>query len=169
MAEFRINISGLADGTHEYEFESAPAAIGLEEGYVGLVTAQAHLEKSKRQLVLRVEAQVTMKLLCDRCLREFEQRLTTSYIMLYVPNDRSMTDVEEDIEVHVLAPDDNYIELDDDVRQYLVLAVPQKVLCNESCKGLCPVCGVNKNETSCHCEVEEIDPRWDALRKFFGN
>ena len=43
------------------------------------------------------------------------------------------------------------------------LALPVKPLCNENCKGLCPVCGVNKNSESCSCEGERLDPRMAAL------
>ncbi len=150
MAEFRINISGLSEGVHAYEFESPAKAIGLGDEYNGLVTAHANLEKSRRQLVLRVEAHVSATLVCDRCLSEFEQSLTASYVILYVPNERSMEDSEKDIEVQILAPDANYIDLDEDVRQYLMLAVPQKILCKESCNGLCPICGNNKNEKENH-------------------
>lgn len=47
-----------------------------------------------------------------------------------------------------------------------VLALPVKPLCNENCKGLCPVCGVNRNSASCSCESEPLDPRMAALRGF---
>lgn len=43
------------------------------------------------------------------------------------------------------------------------LALPVKPLCNESCKGLCPVCGINRNKESCSCEKEKLDPRMAAL------
>jgi uncharacterized protein len=44
-------------------------------------------------------------------------------------------------------------------------AIPMKPLCRPDCKGLCPQCGANLNVTSCECEVEDIDPRWSALKE----
>lgn len=44
------------------------------------------------------------------------------------------------------------------------LALPVKPLCAENCKGLCPVCGVNKNTEHCSCQKHEGDPRLAALR-----
>lgn len=170
MAEFRINIAGLAEGTYEYDFSSIPTAIGLEEaGYIGLVGAHASLEKTRKQLLLRVKATVVARLVCDRCLEEFQQQLNAEYFIVYVSDMHSANDLDESIEVQLLAHDATFIDLDEDVRQFLILSIPQKLLCNESCKGLCPVCGVNKNLTECHCTVDEIDPRWDALRSLLGN
>jgi uncharacterized protein len=63
----------------------------------------------------------------------------------------------------------NYIDLDDDVRQYILLAIPQKLLCRDECQGFCPTCGVNKNIVSCTCGAQEEDSRWDALKKLSHN
>jgi uncharacterized protein len=38
-------------------------------------------------------------------------------------------------------------------------------VCSDACKGICPVCGRNRNETLCDCQVESADDRWGALRK----
>jgi len=42
--------------------------------------------------------------------------------------------------------------------------LPLVPLCAPSCQGLCPRCGVNRNETECGCAEAPADPRWDALR-----
>lgn len=44
------------------------------------------------------------------------------------------------------------------------LALPVKPLCGDGCKGLCPVCGKNRNTDPCSCAVNEGDPRLAALR-----
>ena len=85
------------------------------------------------------------------------------YHMLYTSeeSDREFYDPDE---VQVVSPDVREIDIRDDLRQFLMLAVPQKLLCKESCAGLCPRCGRNLNRERCSCSVEEIDPRWDKLR-----
>jgi uncharacterized protein len=57
------------------------------------------------------------------------------------------------------------IDLDELVREEILLAVPDHVLCSEECKGLCPVCGIDRNVGSCECQSHEVDTRWEALRK----
>lgn len=44
------------------------------------------------------------------------------------------------------------------------LALPVKPLCKDGCKGLCPVCGKNRNSEACSCAKDEGDPRLAALR-----
>jgi uncharacterized protein len=55
------------------------------------------------------------------------------------------------------------LELEDILREQVLLALPMQRVCSESCKGICPVCGKNRNETACDCK-REVDDRWGALR-----
>jgi uncharacterized protein len=57
------------------------------------------------------------------------------------------------------------LELEDVLREQVVLALPMQRVCSETCKGFCPVCGKNRNETACDCKSEASDDRWGALRK----
>jgi len=57
------------------------------------------------------------------------------------------------------------LDLGEIVREQLLLNIPMRPLCGESCKGLCPHCGANLNETTCGCEQKSIDPRMKALEK----
>jgi uncharacterized protein len=54
------------------------------------------------------------------------------------------------------------------MREQFYLALPMKPLCREDCKGLCPICGVNRNRETCSCRSEWVDPRMEALRKLKG-
>ena len=71
-----------------------------------------------------------------------------------------------------LAEDDLYPIVDDTVdlgplvRDAIVLELPMAPLCREDCRGLCPQCGADRNESECGC-VAPVDPRWanlDVLR-----
>ena len=55
-------------------------------------------------------------------------------------------------------------ELEDILREQVLLALPMQRVCSETCKGFCPVCGKNRNETACDCKTEGTDDRWGALR-----
>ncbi|MEG2372051.1 MAG: DUF177 domain-containing protein, partial [Hydrogenoanaerobacterium sp.] len=61
------------------------------------------------------------------------------------------------------------LDLDELALSDVILELPSKVLCKESCKGLCPICGVNLNEESCTCTQKRIDPRLEILSKFLEN
>ena len=64
----------------------------------------------------------------------------------------------------VLSPSQHEVDLSPIVRETVVLNEPMIVLCSESCRGLCSVCGANRNREACG-HGEATDPRWDALRK----
>jgi DUF177 domain-containing protein len=68
---------------------------------------------------------------------------------------------KEDLALSVF--DGETIDLDELVREQVLLAMPPRMLCAEECKGLCPVCGEDRNSQECACETKEIDPRWAGL------
>lgn len=74
-----------------------------------------------------------------------------------------------DPDVKPLSRDQNIIDLTPDVVDTIRLAIPMKVVCSETCKGLCPSCGVNLNQTACGCSNDTIDPRWENLLKLKNN
>jgi uncharacterized protein len=55
------------------------------------------------------------------------------------------------------------LDLTEGIRQYALMAIPMKPLCNKDCAGLCQKCGQNLNQGKCNCPAEEIDPRWSKL------
>jgi uncharacterized protein len=56
------------------------------------------------------------------------------------------------------------LELEDILREQVLLQLPMQRVCSDTCKGICPVCGANRNETGCQCEVRTADDRWTALK-----
>jgi uncharacterized protein len=66
-------------------------------------------------------------------------------------------------ELDVFPFDGETVDLEPLVREQFVLAVPYAPLCREECRGLCPQCGVDKNQGDCRCE-RPIDPRFMALQ-----
>jgi uncharacterized protein len=64
----------------------------------------------------------------------------------------------------VLSPSQHDVDFSPLIRETIVLNEPMTVLCSETCRGLCPVCGANWNRETCN-HGEATDPRWGALRK----
>jgi uncharacterized protein len=164
VSDLTINISRLSEGSHEYDFETEPKILDLDARFVDRVVVHANLEKTGRQMFLRVELGTKAHFICDRCLDDFETNLSTRYEIVYITE--SSADQESDEgEVQYLGPDANTIDLGEDVRQFLILTVPLKLLCKEDCQGLCPKCGSNRNKVNCGCRENDVDPRWEVLKK----
>ena len=55
------------------------------------------------------------------------------------------------------------IDLVPAVREAVLLELPDDVLCREECAGICPVCGIDRNQGTCECDTTVRDDRWAAL------
>ncbi|MBZ5513112.1 MAG: DUF177 domain-containing protein [Acidobacteriia bacterium] len=104
---------------------------------------------------------------CARCLEPVTREVAREFELLYRPRgvdagreEISVTQAEAEIGYYV----GDGVELADILREQILLEVPMKVVCREECKGLCPSCGRNLNESDCHCPPPVADPRWQALK-----
>jgi uncharacterized protein len=93
--------------------------------------------------------------------------LTIDFAASFVAPENFAADKErevsaEDLDVDVLESDQ--LDLNQLVREQIVLNFPEQVFCEPDCKGLCPKCGANRNLIDCNCDLEETDPRWAALK-----
>jgi len=166
MSSLRINISGLSEGLHSYDLSSPAGELGLDARFDGSVQVAVELEKTHREIILRAHAQSEALFSCDRCLDDFRRPVEESYEVVYLLTGEEQARAgEKDLEVQVLPPEMNILDIGDDARQFLLLRLPIKILCKEDCAGLCPSCGTNLNRGSCTCTVGATDPRWDALKK----
>ena len=165
----KINLSNLPEGVKQYELTGSPSELGLEQPFFDTVLVTVSLEKNSRQLVLSAEIEAKAKFRCDRCLEEFETALRPKMRSVYVWNETKSSEFSEE-DIHLLAHRDHIIDLTDDVKECLLLAVPLKVVCRENCAGLCSSCGKNLNlmpSGVCDCPPKEMDPRWNKLGDVF--
>ncbi|MGO9481200.1 MAG: YceD family protein [Candidatus Kryptoniota bacterium] len=160
----RINISNLSEGTHEYEFEESPSNVKLDERFSKQISVKVELEKRRRQLFLTGHVKTSGKFVCDRCLAEFEKDVSVDYRMTYVQDQDDAGEVDED-EITVIHRSTNEIDIDEEIRESILVSVPLKLLCKEDCAGLCASCGKNLNDGTCACNYNEADPRWEILMK----
>ena len=157
----KIKISNLKDGIHNFSFEEPIGNIGLEKPFIGNIVVDIELNKLHNQLVMDSKLTMKMNFDCDRCNKEFESTVISNYKMVYLIG--MEPEESESINLTYLAAEADKIVLDNDVRDFAVLAIPMKKLCKENCKGLCPKCGKNMNEGDCGCNQEKIDDRWLPL------
>jgi uncharacterized protein len=168
VSDLTTNISNLSEGTHHRTYDVEAENVGLDSRFKDRVRVQAVLDKTGHQVHLKTKIQTSGRFTCDRCAEEFEHPLSAQYEIVYIVEESQRKAGIGD-EVQYLTPDMNVLDLGEDVRQFLILAVPQKLLCKDECQGLCPKCGVNRNKVQCNCTTQEIDPRWEGLKKMSLN
>ncbi|HUB79298.1 MAG TPA: DUF177 domain-containing protein [Bryobacteraceae bacterium] len=105
---------------------------------------------------------------CDRCLVNSRYPLDAGFDLFYQPVAAIARDEEIEIdegEAEIGFYQGGGLELEDILREQILLALPMQRVCSEACKGICPVCGKNRNQSACDCHVHPVDDRWSALRK----
>ena len=110
---------------------------------------------------------VEMSAVCDRCLGAARFPIDASFDLFYRPISYIARDEEVEIdegEAELGFYEKGGIELEDVLREQVLLALPMQRICSESCKGICPECGKNRNESDCGCTPGGHDARWSALK-----
>lgn len=127
------------------------------------------LDNTIGEIRLRGDLDVRMEAECDRCLETASFPVETSFDLFYRPAAKPgnghhvEAELDED-DSEVGFYEGSGLELRDVVRENVLLALPMQKVCAETCKGICPVCGKNRNQEDCHCEVKAADDRWAALK-----
>ena len=132
------------------------------------VQGKVRLIRTDRGILAKGVMHSDTELTCSRCLSLFIHHFNLDMEEEFFPT----TDVNTGATISL--PDEpgcftidenNILDLTDAVRQYLLMAIPIKPLCQQDCAGLCPTCGTNLNEAPCDCPSEAIDTRWEVLQK----
>jgi uncharacterized protein len=154
-----------------FEIPTAELQRGEVAG-LGPVTIDANVEQGDGAGTYKVDGSVqfTADFECARCLEPSPIAQTSPFHLTFAPRPEAS---EEDEEIEV-GPDELDVEFYSErsiplkqlAAEQIQLTIPMKPLCDESCLGLCPQCGANRNRESCSCQGSVVDERWGALQDF---
>ncbi len=118
---------------------------------------EVNLEIYKQTDHIRVQGTIegVIQVGCHRCLAAFSRPLKEEIDIFLIPEERAPQEEETELETEEMDYDffdGEVIEIDQLVAEQMFLSLPLKVLCSETCRGLCPGCGVNLNEEACRCD-----------------
>jgi uncharacterized protein len=141
---------------------------GLRQSGDLRVEGRADLLNSVMEIRLRGVFAVEVHSECERCLELAAFRLDRTFDLFYSPQESSPEAGEVALragEIELGFYEGDGLDLTDVLREQILLALPMQRLCGPDCRGLCPVCGTNRNQQQCSCVVSVEDERWAALRK----
>lgn len=162
------------------EFDSFPAETilsgdsdSLSLDYEGLndlksIRVDLCIQESSEEYFCQGTVKASVNIECSRCLNGFDKECENSidFIVcaesLHADEEKDVLDTED---YAYFKGGDLQTDISDILRQAIILSLSLKQLCSEDCKGLCTHCGINLNEQECSCETENIDPRWETLKK----
>ena len=118
-----------------------------------------------RQLFIKVTVDIEVAIPCGRCLEEVPTQIRFDI-------DKELT-IDGEVIIDEEMEETDYLigfELDVEKLVYAEILVnwPMKVLCSETCEGICKVCGMNLNKGACNCQRTELDPRMAAIQDIFN-
>jgi uncharacterized protein len=124
------------------------------------------VEKEGDAVFVRGRLAARVPLLCGRCLEPYTVAVQAQVDARFLPNPRVRGEERElgadDLETDVY--DNGVLDLNTLLETETSLGLPMKPLCREGCRGLCPICGGNRNVTACACEERAPDARWAPLK-----
>jgi uncharacterized protein len=107
---------------------------------------------------------------CSRCLEPTTTDIRVDMKTMFEPA-ADASPLPNDAVVDLTSDDMDRADIDGDaidlrfpIQEEIISALPFRLLCREDCKGLCPECGANLNETTCDCHSSTIDPRLAVLK-----
>ena len=103
---------------------------------------------------------------CARCLEPVSGVFTLDFERTVAAEGTiSEEQLEENIDSYVMIRDGK-LDVDEPLREELLISFPMRLLCDEDCPGLCPKCGKPLREGDCGCPKKEIDPRLAVLKNW---
>ncbi len=157
--------------TYSGSYEIPLAELGRHEvTALGPLKVEARFEKGHLpgEYIAEGRSSFTADLDCARCLEAYPFANDSSFHIRFRPRPVVSAQDEEveisDDELDVEFYSEREIPLRDLAFEQIQLAIPMKTLCQESCLGLCPQCGADRNRETCKCESSPIDDRWGALQ-----
>lgn len=166
---------------HIRDLEVRPAVFDVElpSGAIDFLDSKIHQSgvlkaRGRAELVsssldeIRVKGRLKVEMVtdCDRCLEPAACPIDGDFDLVYRPvadgyGDEKAIDAGE---AEMGFYEGGGVELNDVLREFVLLSLPMQRLCRVDCKGMCPVCGKNRNLSECRCQVEAADDRWSALK-----
>lgn len=155
-SEESISLDGLS-------FDFSGETYNQTNPFVSPVTLNGRITNSAGVVSICATAHVTFVAPCDRCAKIVNKNYCVPVEHILVTSIQN-----EDIDNDYILVQNMKLDIRSLVLEDIYLFLPSKYLCKDDCKGLCPKCGANLNDTNCEC-VKDIDPRWEALLSFTDN
>ena len=150
------------------DFQEADEVI-LDDDFkvIGPIKGHVRMRRTNQGLLVDGWVDLTLKLTCTRCLKDFEQPMHVPFEELFYPTIDVFTGMPVpalDEEESFPLDDHHQLDLTEAVRQNILTALPMVTICQEDCQGLCPQCGKDLNFGPCACKPE-VDSRLSILEQ----
>ena len=165
----QFNVSSLlkepTGSTREYGIDDGITI----DGATHRVTGRVRLDRTPRGVLVRADVHGTMEDVCSRCVKPIAYPVDIDIAEEYIPtidatSGAAIETVEGEADAYRIDAH-HMIDLSEAVAQYWTLELLMAPLCDDDCRGLCPICGEEIAAVGHLCSGEQIDTRWSVLAK----
>ena len=166
----RIELVNLEHGRADFAHVYQPDELGSLDERVTLlapVRVNGKVRLAGAEVFVNGHIETRAQVECDRCLKQVELPVNADFDLQYITGAEYESSAAAELTEEVMAVsvfDGETIDVDEIVKEQISLAVPTRIMCQPDCKGICPVCGTDKNTSECEGEAKDVDPRWAALK-----
>ena len=104
--------------------------------FISPIASKANITRVDDEVFAKITTTGRYESYCDRCLKDLKRDWASNFKLSF--------DIDQQME---------FVDMDEDIRQEIILNLPTRILCREDCKGLCVNCGANLNIGTCHCAL----------------
>ena len=145
----KINVKRIPEDGEQLQGAEPPAIIDLDNDDVHFkkeIVYDLHAQIQNNALLVVGKLRTPVTLRCSRCLKTFETPVNVKQFVF-----------------HQELTGEDFVDLTENIREDIILELPQRALCRPDCRGLCVECGQDLNEKACRCKPARGDLRWQAL------
>jgi uncharacterized protein len=145
----KVNVKRIPSDGEQLQGVEPPAIMELATDDVQFtheITYDLHAQIQNNALLVVGKLRTPVTLRCSRCVKYFELPLRVEQFVF-----------------HQELTGEDFVDLTENIREDIILELPQRALCRPDCRGLCVECGQDLNEQDCHCQTARGDLRWHAL------
>lgn len=169
MAQVLIRTADLNEGWNRFQFTIPAADLAIEEmKLVKPVEVAVEVQKSGEKLFVTGTVVFEAEFSCAWCAKRFSKTFEERFEQEYQRFGSEASEPALELKTSEFNREFCEGETADIlplVRDTILLAAPLAPICRDGCKGICPACGINRNENECSCEVEEPSPWKEELKK----
>lgn len=168
---FQVALAALKEGANPIRLEGSGEEAGITQSEAeldGPIVVEGVFFRAEAHVEVQAHVRAVALLACDRCVTPVHQPIEASLRLLSEKRGERdhRTDAESRAEDSgLLYHDGRTLDLQEEVRDVVLLELPWHPLCSPDCKGLCPRCGKNRNEGDCGCPPRRGAAPWDVLDK----
>jgi uncharacterized protein len=174
-----ICIDEIKDQGLSLEFEEKPENFSILQDIMHTADCVFHSPLKFKVRAIRIKEMVKIegrletkiRLTCSRCLEPFESPLVKNFVLTYVQQQPETAEINGGEGIELSADEAGLmiftgreIDLKEALQEQVVMSIPMRPLCADSCKGLCSRCGANLNDGDCGCQKNSLRTKFAALK-----